>query len=132
MIFKVNDTFNEPFVICNNTYNKFIELSHDKNPMHTDAEFAISKGFKGKIMHGNILNSFISYFIGECLPSKNVLIHSQEIQFKKAMYLNDKINFVARVSGVFESVNVVEFKFEFKKSDFEIIAKGKIQIGLLK
>jgi acyl-CoA thioesterase FadM len=83
-------------------------------------------------MHGNILNGFVSYFIGECLPTKNVIIHSQEIQFKNAVYLNDELQFKSEIIGIYESVNAIEFKFDFKNKEGKTVAKGKIQIGLFK
>jgi len=131
MIFNINDIFEESFVVSNNTHQDFMQLSQDKNPLHTNEEFAFSKGFKGIVMHGNILNAFLSHFIGECLPIKNVIIHSQDIQFKNPVYLDDKLSFTASVSGVFESVNAVEFKYYFKNSQTKIVAKGKIQIGII-
>ena len=70
MIFKIGDTFNEEFHVSDEIYAGFIQLFKDKNPLHTDQEIAIKKGFKGMVMHGNILNGFLSYFIGECLPTK--------------------------------------------------------------
>ena len=108
----------------------FVALFRDNNPLHCNETFAISKGFKGKVMHGNILNGFLSYFIGECLPTKNVIIHSQEIQFKNPVYLNDELLFTAVIIGIYESVNAVEFKYDFKTAS-KIVAKGKIQIGIL-
>lgn len=132
MIFKIGDKFEENFVISNEIYNGFMDNFKDKNPLHTDEQFAIEKGFMGRVMHGNILNGFLSYFIGECLPTKNVIIHSQEIQFKNAVYLDNLLQFKAEVIGVYDSVKVVEFKFDFKNNDGKIAAKGKIQIGLLK
>jgi len=135
MMFEIDQTYEEEFCISEKIYNGFIQLFRDKNPLHTDETFAISKGFKSVVMHGNILNGFLSYFIGECLPTKNVIIHTQEIQFKKPVYLNDRLYFNARVTGVFESVNAVEFKFEFSKlselDKYQMAAKGKFQIGLL-
>ena len=83
-------------------------------------------------MHGNILNGFLSYFIGECLPKKDVIIHSQEIQFKNPVYLNDELQFKATILDVYESVNTVEFKYEFRNVETKVVAKGKIQIGILK
>jgi 3-hydroxybutyryl-CoA dehydratase len=132
MIFKENDVYELNFCVTEEKYNLFIALSEDKNPLHTDEEFAKSKGFQGKVMHGNILNSVLSYFIGEYLPIKNVIIHAQEIQFKKPVYLNDHLTLRAKVNGVFESVNAVEFGFTFINSTTNItLAKGKIQIGIL-
>lgn len=131
MIFKTGDRFVETFLVSTKTYSDFIQLFKDNNPLHTNEQFAISKGFKGMVMHGNILNGFLSYFIGERLPDKNVIIHSQEIQFKNPVYLNDELKFTAIISGIYESVNAIEFKYDFKNADSKTVAKGKIQIGLL-
>ena len=131
IIFDINDKFEETFKVSKNTHQDFIQLSQDRNSLHTSEEFAVSKGFKGIVMHGNILNAFLSYFIGECLPTKDVIIHSQDIQFKNPVYLDDKLNFTASVSGVFDSVNAVEFKYYFRNSQLKVVAKGKIQIGVI-
>ena len=132
MIFQLEDTFDKPFIVSSEIYSGFIKLFKDENPLHTDEQFAKTKGFKGRVMHGNILQGFISYFIGECLPVKNVIIHSQEIEFKNAVYLNDELQFKAVITGIYESVNAVVFKYYFKNAASNIVAKGKIQIGLLK
>jgi 3-hydroxybutyryl-CoA dehydratase len=131
MIFKVGDKFEEVFVLKKETYQGFIEVFKDKNPLHTNRQFAIDKGFKEMVMHGNILNGFLSYFIGEKLPTKDVIIHSQEIQFKNAVYLNDELVFYTEIIGIYDSVNAVEFKYNFKNKEAKIVAKGKFQIGLL-
>ena len=114
MIFKLGDTFNKTFIITEATFQGFMHLFNDRHPLHTNEQFAIDKGFKGKVMHGCILNGFLSYFIGECLPSKNIIIHSLEMHFKNV------------------TVNAVEFKYSFKNTEAKIVAKGKFQIGLLK
>ena len=129
---KAGDIFEEQFTISDEVYGGFIQLFRDQNPLHTNESFATGKGFRGMVMHGNILNGFISYFVGECLPVKNVIIHSQDIQFKNAAYLNDVLKFNAVVNDVFDSVNAIEFKYDFKTSESKVIAKGKFQIGLLK
>lgn len=131
MIFTTGEKYNLKFVVSNEIQERFIQNFKDENPLHTDDEFARLKGFKGRVMHGNILNGFLSYFIGECLPVKNVIIHSQEVQFKNPVYVNDELDFSAEVAGVYESVNSVEFKFNFKNPEMKTVAKGKIQIGLL-
>lgn len=129
-MFSVGNQYEENFIVSDEIYLGFIQIFKDQNPLHTNNEFAVNKGFIGKVMHGNILNGFLSYFIGECLPTKDVIIHSQEIQFKNAVYLNDVLAFKAEIIGFYESVNAVEFKFTFKR-DQTIMAKGKIQIGIL-
>jgi len=132
MIFKEGDLFEQTFTVSTEIYSDFIRLSNDKNPLHTDRGYAQEKGFEDVVMHGNILNAFISYFIGECLPIKDVLIHSQEIQFKNPVYKGTILQFSAEIAGIYESVNVVEFRYNFKNEALKVVAKGKVQIGLLK
>jgi len=131
MIFQKGDTFTRSFVVTKALFEGFIGLFGDKNPLHVDDAFATAKGFRGKVMHGNILGGFLSYFIGECLPTKDIIIHSQEIQYKRAVYLNDVLAFEAKVVEVYESVEAVEFKFIFRNMEDKIVSKGMIQIGLL-
>ena len=128
---KKGDKYEIPFIVSDETYKGFIDIFKDRNPLHTDESFAINKGFSGKVMHGNILNGFLSYFIGECLPDKNVIIQTQEIKFALPVYLNETLQFIAEISDVFESVNAIEFKYYFQNPDGKKVAKGKIQIGLL-
>lgn len=127
---KKGDKINQSFTIDETLYNGFKQLFKDNNPLHTNAEYAVAKGFKERVMHGNILNGFLSYFIGECLPTKDVIIHSQQINYNKPVYMNDKLDFEAEVDEVYDSVKAVKFKFHFKNSEGKKVAKGEIQIGL--
>jgi 3-hydroxybutyryl-CoA dehydratase len=131
MMFHTGDVYTEGFVVSEEIYHGFTRLFKDRNPLHVDPVFAGEKGFAGVVMYGNILNGFLSFFIGESLPQKNVIIHSQEIQYKNAVYLNDHLQFKAEVIGVYESVNAVEFRYEFRNAGSKIVAKGKFQIGIL-
>lgn len=132
MKFQLNEKFKHQFSVTQDIYHHFQMCSNDRNPLHTDEEFARAKGFTEKVMYGNILNAFLSYFIGECLPTKDVIIHSQDIAFKNPVFMNEKLDFEAFVSGIYEAVNAIEFKYKFIKPDGKTAAKGLIQIGLLK
>ena len=119
------------FQVTELVYDSFQKFSGDMNPLHTDESFAKQKGFRGRVMYGNILNGFISYFVGECLPTKNVIIHTQNIEFKNPFYLNDNLLFEALIDGYYESVNAVVFKFKFYNQIDKLVAKGNLQIGLI-
>src|ERR1700739_847908 len=127
---KKGDKYIQQFKVTEEVYKGFLNVFKDKNPMHTDEQFAKSKGFKSVVMHGNILNGFFSYFIGECLPEKNVMIYSQSIDFKKPVFLNDSLIFRANIEDVFESVKTAEIKFDFQNSEGIKVAKGNIMIGV--
>lgn len=132
MILSVNQIFQHQFTIDSLICESFIEIFKDKNALHTNEEFAKEKGFAGKVMHGNILNGFISYFVGELLPSEEVMILSQTINFKNPVYLNDILDFEAKVIEQSEAVKVDVIKFKFVNSSLKVVASGKIQIKELK
>jgi 3-hydroxybutyryl-CoA dehydratase len=126
------DTFTCQFVVNSEVYNGFISIFKDKNPLHTNSKFAVDKGFIDIVMHGNILNGFLSYFIGECIPSKDVLIQTQDIKFLKPVYLNDQLTLYAEIDEIYESVNSIDIKYFFENQDKIKVARGNVQIGLLK
>lgn len=123
--------FTHKFVVSEAVYSGFIQTFNDRNPYHVSDEAARAKGFAGKIMHGNILNGFLSYFIGECLPVKTVVIQSQEIKFHKPVYLNDTVMLNAEVADFHESVNTAEISFHFINQNNVKVARGKLFVGLL-
>ena len=126
--FNLDDTFDEKFKISDELVSDFVKLSNDRNPLHTIDQFAIEKGFKSRIVQGNLQNCFISYFIGECLPSKNVMILSQTINFKNPVYINDILFLKVKIIGIFESVGLIEFDFKFINQLGKIISNGIIKI----
>lgn len=116
-------------------YYSFQRCSNDYNPLHTDTAFASKKGFEDCVMYGNILNCFISHFVGMLLPSRDVMIQSQDISFHKPVYLNDEIQLEAGIDTVSEAVNIINYKLKFRRikdgAKPELVAKGHVQIGLL-
>lgn len=128
MILSLDQIFTHQFTVDSSVYEGFIDVFKDRNALHTNEDFAKEKGFAGKVMHGNILNGFLSFFIGELLPSENVMILSQTINFKKPVYLNEILDFEAIVFEQSEAVKVNEIKFSFKNREQKTVAAGKIQI----
>lgn len=116
-------------------YYSFQRCSNDYNPLHTDTAFANSKGFNEPVMYGNILNAFISHFVGMLLPTREIIIQSQDIYFHRPVFMNDEIQLEAKIDNISEAVNIINYKFKFSKvggGKAEMIAKGHVQIGLLK
>lgn len=123
--------YKHQFVVTDEVYDAFQKCSGDFNPLHTDESFAKSKGFPECVMYGNILNGFVSYFIGMLLPTQEVIIHSQEIAYKNPVFKHDILDFTAKVSDISEAVQAVEFKFAFRNPAGKVVAKGCVQIGML-
>lgn len=121
---------NISFVVSEETYKTFQLCSKDLNPLHTDEKFAKEKGFSGCVMYGNILNAFISYAIGMELPTKDVMLQTQDIQYKKPVFLNDKLVLNLRTEEIHEGVHVVIFVYKFLNEQNKVVAKGRVQIGI--
>lgn len=130
MKIKIGDKFFHKFRITPEISDLFIKLSLDKNPLHLNDSFSISKGFKSKVMHGNIQNCFLSYFVGEIFPVREVIILSQSIKYKNPVYENDSLYFESKIINFVESVKVYEVKFKFMNSD-NIVSQGKLMIKVI-
>ena len=118
------------YLVSPEVYAAFQTVSGDYNPLHTNLEFATRKGFEGKVMYGNILNAFISHFVGMLLPSQDVMILSQDINYHKPVYMNDAITLKASIDDVSEAVGYISYKLVFYREK-ERVAKGHVQISVL-
>ncbi len=115
-------------------YKAFRLCSGDENPLHVDKDYALSKGFAGPVMYGNLLNAFVSHFVGVLLPCDEIVLHSQDISYHAPVYLNDSLHFEARCDSVSEAVQAIVYRFKFTRQDGDkrrLIARGHVQIGML-
>ena len=116
-------------------YYSFQRCSNDYNPLHTDATYAKRKGFESPVIYGNILNAFLSHFVGMLLPTREVMILSQTILYQNPIFLNDELLFESSIDKFSPTVNFIDYKYKFRKNIGEnkniLIANGHIQIKLL-
>lgn len=120
------------YTISQGVYDHFLAASQDRNPLHTEDEFARQHGFAEKVMHGMILNSFISHFVGMVFPGGPVLLQSTSTQFKSPCHLGDEIRIDMTVSQVVESVRVFTMDMVLTNlTRARVAAKAKVQVGLL-
>lgn len=122
---------NRCFEVTPSVYDAFQQCSGDHNPLHTDVEFARSKGFPDKVMYGNILNAFVSALVGEYLPTKDVIIQSQTIQYRLPVFMNDVLQAEMKPYEYFEDIKTVDFKFSFKNQLNKTVARGHVQVGVI-
>lgn len=119
------------YQIDRNVYENFLNAFHDTSPIHISDEYAIKQGFKEKVMHGNILNGFISHFVGVVFPGEKSLLQSVNIQYKNPSFLNDSIKIVATISQVVESVRVIILELELiNLTQNKTAATAKVQVGV--
>ena len=124
------------YTITPEIYYSFQRVSNDFNPLHTDKYFAESVGFPDRVMYGNILNAFVSHFVGMLLPTRSVIIQTQEIDFHKPVFMNDLITLDSSIDTISEAANAIIYKLKFYRENMgggkkQLVAKGHVQIGIL-
>lgn len=126
-----NSEFSHIYKIDEAVYNALVSVFGDESPVHVDEEYAKSAGFDGRVMHGAILQGFLSHFVGMRFPGKRSLILSVNLNYHRPSSLGDEITLTARVRQKVETgqVIVLEVKFINNKSE-TIVASGKVQIAV--
>src|SRR5580704_1499499 len=119
--------FEQQYVITQDVYQKFLDLFGDASPLHVSDDVAISCGFGAKLMHGAILNGFISNFVGMHFPGRRALELGVEIRFLKPAYLGDVLDLEATVKERLESRSVVVLGFHFSR-ERKAIARGEVSV----
>jgi 3-hydroxybutyryl-CoA dehydratase len=119
--------FRKQYVIGEEVYRGFLDLFGDASPLHVDDQVARSCGFSAKLMHGAILNGFISDFVGMNFPGKRTLELGVEIHFVKPTYMNDVLELEATVKERLESRQVVVLQFRFQR-EATMVANGRVTV----
>lgn len=69
----------------------YARLVGDTNPVHLDEAFAAQTIFRRRIAHGMLPAGLISAVLGTRLPGPGSIYLSQELEFKRPVYLEDSI-----------------------------------------
>ncbi|MCD6068811.1 MAG: acyl dehydratase [Bacteroidetes bacterium] len=82
-----DQTYSHDFRFSQDEVNRFAEVTGDKNPVHTDAEYAAKTMFKKPIMHGMLSASLFSKVFGTLFPGEGTIYLKQTLNFLKPMYV---------------------------------------------
>ncbi len=75
-------------------------LSGDRNPIHTDSEYANESMYGKKLAHGMLSAGFISAVIGTKLPGPGTIYIHQDLDFKKPVFCGDEITAIVEVINI--------------------------------
>jgi 3-hydroxybutyryl-CoA dehydratase len=122
----VGVTESHEYLVSDELYRGFLELFDDRSPIHVDEEHARSLGFPGRVMHGAILNGFLSHFIGMKLPGARSLLHSVDLRYVQPVHLGDRVTLTGEIQQRLESQRVVVLLVTFRVAD-RVVARGRVQ-----
>ena len=89
---------------------QFEKLIGDHNPIHSDNDFAQSKGYNSPIVYGCLLAGQISRLIGQEMPDQNAMLISLKIDFIKPSFIGEVLNFKAELISKSDSTHMLLFK----------------------
>lgn len=110
---------------------QFCAISNDTNPLHTDLDYAKSKGFNNKVAYGMLTASFLSTLAGMYIPGKFSLIHSVEIKFMKPVILGDILTIDSTVSEKSDTYKLLTLKVLILNADGVKVAKATMNVGVM-
>jgi 3-hydroxybutyryl-CoA dehydratase len=115
--------------ISRQAYDHFCALSGDLNPLHVDDEHARRAGFAGRVVHGALLNAFLSHFVGMVLPGRRSLLLSADTRYLAPSHLEDTIVVKGTVRQRVEShgVVVVDCVLENRTRGL-VVARARVQV----
>jgi acyl dehydratase len=118
------------YVISQEVYQGFLDTFHDHSPVHVDDSFAKARGFfEGRVMHGTILNGFISHFIGMHFPGRFSLLLSVDLRFSNPSFLGDAIRLESVVSQKLDARSIVVLDATLSNTTRNwLAARGRIQV----
>lgn len=119
------------YAISADVYQHFLAAFDDRSPIHVDEAYARACGFRGKVMHGSLLNGFLSHFVGMHFPGKFSLLLTIDLRFAEPSYLGDVIRLQTEVSQKLDVRNVIILGVIFNNVTRDCIAaRGRVQVML--
>ena len=127
---KKNQKISKTWAVKKKDFQNFIKLSGDQNPIHSNFNYSIQKGYKNIIAPGFLLGSKISGVIGTFLPGKRCLLLEEKLTFKSPIYPRDIINIKITVKDLNKSLSVVTLKVNVTKKKLKV-AVGELLCKIL-
>jgi 3-hydroxybutyryl-CoA dehydratase len=129
---EVGQTFERDYAVTRQVYEDFLKLFGDASPLHVDADYARACDFPDVLMHGAILNGFISNFVGMHFPGGRGMELSVDIRFLKPVWVEDVIRVQGKLAQKLDSHQVVVVHLSLtNKATGEAVASAKVQLKMM-
>ena len=117
--------------VTDDMMDSFLRITGDINPLHSDGEYARSKGYSDRVVFGMLTSSFLSTLAGVYLPGENSIIREVEVKFKRPVYVNEELTITGEVTEVRPEYGIFYVKVSMTGADGEKVLRGKMQIGVM-
>ena len=111
--------------------DKFLDISNDTNPLHIDSQYAVSKGFRAKVVYGLLTSSYYSTLVGVHIPGKYCILQGIDIQFSRPVYIGDTLRVSGEVVYINNAYKQIEIKAFITNQESLKVSKATIKVGLI-
>src|ERR1700755_1773664 len=125
---ELNAVYTHKFQFSQEEVNRFAEVTGDKNPVHTDADYAAKTMFRRPIMHGMLSASLFSKVFGTLFPGEGTIYLKQTLNFLKPMYVDTQYEAVFTVKEVLKDKNRAIIETVIKNPDGLLCTSGEASV----
>jgi 3-hydroxybutyryl-CoA dehydratase len=118
-------------VVSDEMIRTFAKITGDNNPLHLDDEFAQKTVFKKRIAHGMLVASLISKVLGHDFPGAGTIYVSQNVKFRKPVYVGDEVRIHVEVKAKNEEKRRLYLITDVFDGDVKVIS-GEAEVYLPK
>jgi acyl dehydratase len=126
---EVGQQYHEEFMFTQQEVNEFARITGDTNPLHFDETYAAETQFKKPIMHGMIGAGIFSRVFGIKFPGKGTVYLSQQLDFKRPMFVDVLYEAVITVKEINRDKHTALFTTEIvDKYTKKVCTSGEAQV----
>lgn len=125
---QLNEVFTHEFSFSQEEVNRFAEVTGDKNPVHTDPEYAAKSQFRKPIMHGMLSASLFSKVFGTLFPGEGTIYLKQTLNFLKPMYVDVNYQAIFTVKELIKDKNRAIVETVIKNPEGFVCTSGEATI----
>lgn len=117
-------------VVSEADIDRFVAVSGDASPLHSDNDFAISRGFAGRVVHGAFLVALASRLVGMALPGRNALLLGVNMSFAAPVLAGTRLRVAATVEQVSAAVESIVLRLAVTDAATAApLARGRLTVG---
>lgn len=126
MTITVGDKVSHDFTVDEAAMVAFQSLSGDVSRIHTDNDFARSRGYDGVIVYGGIMLAHLSHVLGMRVPGPNGASMRWQIDYRRPLYVGEPARIDLEVVNISPGSGVVEARYKITAGK-KTVATGQTQ-----
>jgi acyl dehydratase len=112
------------FVVDEESLQQFVAASGDSHPLHTNADFARTRGYHDVLVHGMCISARCSAFFAEEFVGSHGLLVSMNADFRLPVFCNESLTWRGEVCRVDPVAETVEIKWVASKDENIVVQRG--------